>query len=259
MTIFNGVMGLSLIYAIWGQTYFFSYYALYDNPQDLKAMRDSFFFTLIPGAFFTVPVMFFGLGFTSTFSLLHNKAEGDGMTLGEGIRFIIRRFIRLLPYTLFIVAYAMCMAPSSASGPFWENYKKAITPCTDGLWWTNILFVNNLYPANFDDKCLPWNWFLSCYMQFSILLPLIIGLSQILSRTLTTIFFTVIAVGLTFMNALLVANSETGIFLRFDDGIQFNLDFYAQHFMKPYFHFSSYLWGIAICMNYLNFVRERVN
>jgi hypothetical protein len=39
MKLFNGLVGFFLIYAIWANTYFFSWYGLYDNPQDVLAMR----------------------------------------------------------------------------------------------------------------------------------------------------------------------------------------------------------------------------
>jgi len=32
MKVFNGLVGFFLIYSIWGNTYFFSWYGLYDNP-----------------------------------------------------------------------------------------------------------------------------------------------------------------------------------------------------------------------------------
>jgi hypothetical protein len=32
-------MGFGIIYVMWASTYFFSWYGLYDNPQDLKKMR----------------------------------------------------------------------------------------------------------------------------------------------------------------------------------------------------------------------------
>jgi hypothetical protein len=39
MKLFNGLVGFFLIYAIWANTYFFSWYGLHDNPQDVLAMR----------------------------------------------------------------------------------------------------------------------------------------------------------------------------------------------------------------------------
>ena len=134
--------------------YFFSWYGVYDNPQDILAFRSSYFFTLIPGAFFTVPVLFFALGFTSTFSLLHNKPEGTGMSFKDALFFIGKRVARLLPFTLFMTGFCLTLGPKMGGGPYWDSIVKALKPCNDGLWWTPMLFVNNLFTSagGFEDK-----------------------------------------------------------------------------------------------------------
>lgn len=98
MRIFNGIIGVSVIFAMWGNTYFFSWYGVYDNPQDLISMRQGIGATLIAAAFLVVPLLMFVMGFVSTFSLLHNKTEESGMTLTEGLAFIGRRILKLLPF-----------------------------------------------------------------------------------------------------------------------------------------------------------------
>jgi len=68
--------------------------------------------------------------------------------------------------------------PLLASGPIWSNYKTLVGPCSS-MWWTNVLWLNNLYPRAFDDKCLPWTWFIPCYIQLSLLLPPVLALSRL--------------------------------------------------------------------------------
>jgi len=68
--------------------------------------------------------------------------------------------------TLFIV-------PLIGSGPVWDKYNQTIEPCRT-LWWTNLLFINNLVPAHkgsYDDKCMPWAWFIPVIVQLSLILP----------------------------------------------------------------------------------------
>lgn len=36
------------------------------------------------------------------------------------------------------------------------------------MWWTNLLYINNLYPTNYLDQCVPWAWYLADDMQFFI-------------------------------------------------------------------------------------------
>jgi peptidoglycan/LPS O-acetylase OafA/YrhL len=180
------------------------------------------------------------------------------MSAGQGIKFVIKRVVKLLPFTVFILAFAMWMGPSMGAGPFWDAYDKAIKPC-DTLWWTNLLFIQNLYPAEFDQKCMPWTWFLACYMQLTLVLPLIIGIFQFLPRLGGNVILAIVSVGFTVMNGFLVAEGGTGIFLTFDEGGRFDTSFYAKFFMRPYFHFTSYLWGVVLCMTFLRYIGERTS
>lgn len=39
-------------------------------------------------------------------------------------------------------------------------------------WWTNLLLISNIVPlSSFDDKCMPWTWFIPCLLQVSFFLP----------------------------------------------------------------------------------------
>lgn len=57
-----------------------------------------------------------------------------------------------------------------ADGPVWGNFQTLIAPCRT-QWATNVFWVNNLTPREFDDKCLPWTWFMPCYVQLTLLIP----------------------------------------------------------------------------------------
>lgn len=68
-----------------------------------------------------------------------------------------------MPYNIFNLFFAMYVMPYMGKGPLWNNYEKLVETCNT-YWWTNILYINNLYPLNYDDKCLNWTWFLSAYI-----------------------------------------------------------------------------------------------
>lgn len=109
------------------------------------------------------PVMFFALGFVNTFSLIHNRPEGESMGALDAIKFVFKKLVKLTPFNLFVVGFALCVGPNMGGGPYWDLYTKTMKPC-ETLWWTNLVFVNNFYPSNFDDKCMGWTWFLPCYV-----------------------------------------------------------------------------------------------
>ena len=122
-----------------------------------------------------------------------------------------------------------------------------------------MIFINNFYPANFDDKCMGWTWFVSCYIQLSILLPLLIAIYQVIPRKFGNILYAALMIVAFVINAALIVSMDTGIFLKFDDNLYLNNDFYALIFMRPYFHFNSYLWGVILCIAFLRYVQEKVN
>jgi len=45
------------------------------------------------------------------------------------------------------------------------------TAC-DKYWWTNLLYVNNFIPKNYDVTCMGWSWYLANDMQLYILTPI---------------------------------------------------------------------------------------
>jgi hypothetical protein len=258
MKVFNGVTALSMIYALWGSTYFFSWFGVYDNAHDIQSFRDSVIFSIVPAAFLVAPLLFFVQGFVSTFALLHNKPDGEGITLKEGLFFVFKKLVRLTPFNLLILWYAIAFAPGSFAGPYWDTYvDKTIKPCTDGLWWTNVLFINNFYPAKFDDKCLGWTWFIPCFVQLSIALPFLLAINQAFPRKLATGVYSSLLVVFFALNAYLISHYNPGIFLTFDEGLYFSYGFLEELFMKPYFHFNSYLWGVMLSLAFLRYTQEK--
>jgi hypothetical protein len=231
MKVFNGITAVCMIYGIWGQVYFLSWFGLYDNPEDITKMRNSWIFLLIPAVYLTVPVLFFVQGFVSTFGLLQNKPDGEGITFVDGLLFIIKKVGRLLPFNLFMLYFGVGQGPTAGHGPYWNYYLEAFRGCNVregfhnpgdiGGWWTNILFINNLYPAPFEEKCMGWAWFIPCYVQLCVFLPFILAINRLPGKIAGTFYcallFVVVAV-----NAFLMQRSPVGIFLTFDGAYHLN-------------------------------------
>lgn len=75
LKVFNGIIGLAMVYLIFCHTYYFSWYGIVDNPFVLDEWKQSLLFTFIPGGFFVVPSLLFALGFVSTYSFLNKPTE----------------------------------------------------------------------------------------------------------------------------------------------------------------------------------------
>lgn len=82
------------------------------------------------------------------------------------------RLVRYFPLILMTELFAMFVIPLLGSGPIWDKYSEQIMKPCETYWWTNLLYVNNIVPArSFDDKCMPWAWFIPCMVQISLFLP----------------------------------------------------------------------------------------
>ena len=136
------------------------------------------------------------------------------------------------------------------SGPIWENFDKAIEPCNK-LWWTNILWINNLYPSAHDDKCLPWTWFIPCYVQLSLLLPIILFFAKVL-KEIGGLFIAALPIIFVTVNILITYSQETG------GSIVTNQDFYGKWYMTPLMHIPVFLMGTTAALYYDQFFKERV-
>jgi hypothetical protein len=92
--------------------------------------------------------------------------------------YIIKLF-RYVPLNMICLLAVVYGLPLIGSGPVWNNFATLVKPC-QSLWWTNAVWISNVYPSGFDEKCLPWTWFVPCYVQLSLLLPIFIALFKIL-------------------------------------------------------------------------------
>jgi peptidoglycan/LPS O-acetylase OafA/YrhL len=167
-----------MIFAAWGTTFYFSWYSVISNKPAVDDMLKTVTFNLfVSAAVYTVPVFFFISGFLQTHSFLHRN-ERDYMqmfTFKNLAKYYFRKIFRFMPLNILSLLLLVKMMPYLGNGPVWNNFSQLVEPCND-KWWTNILWINNLYPQNYDDRCLPWTWFVPCYIQLSLLLPIILAI-----------------------------------------------------------------------------------
>jgi hypothetical protein len=86
----------------------------------------------------------------------------------------------------------------------------------------------------------------------------LIAIFENLPRVASNIIFAILGIGSIVLNFVLINGGDFGIFLTFDnDGTHFNTQFLNELFMKPYFHFGAYLWGVVLCLAYVRYAREK--
>lgn len=153
---------MMICYIIFGATFFFSWYSILGNPTFVNNITSSFSFVFVEGAFFCVPVFFMFNGFLQTFSF--NQKPNNKMFTGPTIlRYYVTKIFRFMPLIAFGLIFGMFLLPLLGSGPIWSKYAKVMQPCQT-YWWTTLLYINNFYPSNMDDRCMAFAWFIPCYV-----------------------------------------------------------------------------------------------
>ena len=193
------------------------------------------------------------------------------------LRYYAWRLVKFVPLLGMVLLFSMYVLPFAGSGPIWADYEtKVMQPC-NAYWWTVLAQVNNIYPTTgFDDKCMPWGWFIPALTQVSLCLPIFAFIytrciprqggsfgRQVLARaifaTLVTLFLVMNAIvtyyyDLGALPVRILPVSETG-----NDPNQLNtldFQFYDKVFMQGYYHMGSYLIGFCLAISYRRFAYE---
>jgi len=170
------------------------------------------------------------------------------MNLGT---YYLRKVFRYMPLNLASGLLIVKIMPYAGNGPVWNNFAKLVEPCND-QFWTNMLWISNIYPKAYDDRCMPWTWFVPCYIQLSLILPIVVmTYNKFENKEVISSVYMIIAILSIFSNFVLVHSEDVG------GSIVMNDDFYAKVFSNPIFQFFSFFWGILNCLIYLRYKNNR--
>ncbi|XP_033118022.1 nose resistant to fluoxetine protein 6-like [Anneissia japonica] len=177
----NGIRVLSLWWVILGHTYIFPE-RLFSNPTIIVDILSRFTFQAIGNATFSVDSFFFLSGLLVTYLTLKYLRNNNGKL--NWVMFYVHRYLRLTPVYMLVIFIYATLTPYFSTGPFYSivfdpnpapGINSQTTLCQD-YWWTNLLYINNLYPSNSDGECFGWGWYLANDMQFFIISPFVIYL-----------------------------------------------------------------------------------
>ncbi len=132
---------------------------------------------VITNAEFSVDSFFFLSGFLVMYILMSKVDKGllqnHGM-VGWIPAFVAQRYLRLAPTLAFVIfAFQFAMPSMGPGGPFWANATTAVGNGCGDKWHYNLLFVNNLVPADKPNQCYGVTWYLADDMQlFVFLVPI---------------------------------------------------------------------------------------
>ena len=156
------------------------------------------------------------------------------------------RVLRIFPLYALVLGFWVLIAPHLGSGPFWYQWIGLLEPCNK-LWWTNILFINNVFPANLPitASCFYHSWYLAVDVQlFCIFAPFLViqyHRSKKAARSFAAIFWALSVAVTAYMSYRRKWSINT-----FDGAAVARFD--VEGYARPYIRAQSYLAGCLIAM-----------
>ena len=159
LAVFNGIKAISCFYILFVSSFMFTWWAYLAIPQQLDSYKTQVSSLFLYGSYFTPPVLFLVAGFLQTFAFMQTDTD-ELFTCKNLAKYYAWRLTKFVPILGAMLIFAMSVIPFLGSGPIWIFYERTMKPC-EKHWWTVLLQINNIYPTTeFDDKCMPWGWFI---------------------------------------------------------------------------------------------------
>ncbi|XP_077987560.1 O-acyltransferase like protein-like [Glandiceps talaboti] len=88
---------------------------------------------------------------------------------------LLNKLWRFCPGYYFVLFLYMYCLVYVCQGPMQFMVEKIIEPCYE-YWWTNLLFIQNLFPYldPIRQRCMGWSWHICLLMQYFIITPFIV-------------------------------------------------------------------------------------
>ncbi|XP_076807348.1 nose resistant to fluoxetine protein 6-like isoform X2 [Clavelina lepadiformis] len=203
ITCLHGMRFLSMSWVILGHCQLFPI-AYSDNPTFVaNYFLNSWSFQTIGNGYYSVDTFFYLSGLLVAY-LGMRTLKRNGGRINVPLMYLYR-YIRLTPPYAFVMFMMVTLYRKMGDGPYWDtNFRSHQQPCSK-YWWTNLLYINNLYPEKSEDQCFSWGWYLANDTQFYLFVPLFLF---VLYRSK--------ALGLGILNFVLIASmSVTGSFSKY--------------------------------------------
>lgn len=249
----NGIRVLSMFWVIGAHTNLWMILVSDNIIQFLTDIAPRFSYQAVSNGFYSVDSFFFLSGLLVAYLTLREMkrrhAKGKTWLAFPALSYYIHRFLRLTPGYAFVLFFVWQVAPLMGSGPLWNSsIQPQVTYC-DKYWYSNLLYINNFLPEDFNQQCVGWGWYLANDMQFFLISPVMLiplfflwplGIAVTIVILLVCIFITgvlagVYNLGMSNFAALAhpVANATYG-------------DFNDIYYGKPYCRIMPYLVGILL-------------
>ncbi|XP_039252326.2 nose resistant to fluoxetine protein 6-like [Styela clava] len=168
--VLHGMRFLSISWVVLGHTYVMTLLYI-DNSIDLiNWLIESFSFQTVSNASFSVDTFFFLSGLLCCYLGLKEGKRKNGK-LNVPLMYL-HRYLRLTPAYAFLILFLVGFYSKLGDGPMWPNHVNGTSAICHQYWWTNLLYINNLYPTQLNGECFALAWYLANDMQFFLLAPI---------------------------------------------------------------------------------------
>jgi peptidoglycan/LPS O-acetylase OafA/YrhL len=166
----DGIRCLSTNWVILYHCWFFPNYG-YDNHSTVKEVSTSnwAFLALVNGTY-AVDTFFVLSGSLVTYFGMKTLSKSKG-SMNIPLMYL-QRYLRLTPAYAFLILFSVGFYKFFGFGPYWQTMIDQNKEWCSTNWWTNLVYINNIYPA--ESFCYAWGWYLADDMQFFLLSPFIL-------------------------------------------------------------------------------------
>ena len=263
ITSLNGIRVISMFWVIIAHTNLWYFFYISNDIAFLRDTVPRFSYKMVPNGVFAVDTFFLISGLLTTYLTLREMKKRKGKF--NLLYYYLHRLLRITPVYAFVLFSYWFLTVHLADGPIWRQtigYDSRFYQNCEKYWWTNLLYINNLYPRNHINICMPWTWYLANDVQFFILAPVIIATLYKLYKA-GLIMIGVLLIG----NIAILGGISGGYGLRANvakfDEITEALDGRDTHnstddiYTKPWTRIGPYLIGIL--MGYIFYTGKRPN
>lgn len=192
----HGIRFLSMAWVVLGHSQLFAFNYVDNISYIIDYSLNHLTHQMVANGTFSVDTFFFLSGLLVAYLGMREIEKREGRINPLLMYFL--RFIRLTPAYAFCIFISVSLYTKLGEGAMFYFTADAFQKSCSSYWWTNLLYINNLYPSGLGDECYAWGWYLANDMQFYILSPIFlfflyrqskIGHVIILSLISLSIFF----------------------------------------------------------------------
>jgi len=246
ITCISGIGVLAMLWHILSRAYILSYSTdVVENKLYVaNTVNKRFLMQPLVNGHSTIDTLLLLSGLSFTYSTLNKMKQQNGKW--SLIHVYIHQFFRIMPLYYFFVIFYYKIFIHVARGTNW--YFRDLHQCSD-YFWTNLLYINNFYPTEIQDKCYTNTWYIAIEMQLFVLTPVLVFLLYRYWQSGLATIFSVLCISLSVIGAIAAANDYNANQLqnemRGGGDIEVS-NVYHDIYYKPYCRVNAYLIGILL-------------